>query len=78
MIFDAIYPNYHLNMNELMGFEVEENNDLKDWEVNVKFQDTIIANPDGTTTRLTNYMNLNNVENLKHVPSWINGFRTIL
>lgn len=62
----------------ILGFKIEEDNNLKDWEVNVKFQDTYITNPDGTTTRITNYINLNNIDKLEYVPSWINCSRTIL
>ncbi|MCX0396251.1 hypothetical protein LI014_02475 [Clostridium perfringens] len=51
--------------NKLMGFDIETDDNLKEWEVNVKFQDTFIDNPDGTTTRLVNYINLNNIDKLK-------------
>lgn len=64
--------------NKLAGFDVETDDNLKDWEINVKFKDTYITNPDGTTTRITNYINLNDIDKLQYVPSWTNCSRTIL
>ena len=51
--------------NKLMGFDIETDDSLKEWEVNVKFQDTFIDNPNGTTTRLVDYINLNDIDKLK-------------
>lgn len=67
MIFNAVYfdCNIPLNIHTIMGFKVEEDNNLKDWEVNVKFKDTYISNPDGTTTRVTNYISLKDIDNLR-------------
>ena len=45
-------------------FNVEIDNNLNIWEVNVKFQDILKANQDGTTTRIINYINLDNIDSL--------------
>lgn len=52
--------------NKMMGFNIETDDNLKEWEVNVKFQDTLIDNPNGTTTRVTNYINLNDIDKLEY------------
>ncbi|WP_283695828.1 hypothetical protein [Clostridium perfringens] len=56
--------------NRMRGFNIEIDNNLNIWEVNVKFQDIIKVNQDGTTTRIINYINLDDIDNLKYVPNW--------
>ena len=62
-------PNFIKEFNRMRGFNVEIDNNLNIWEVNVKFQDIIKVNQDGTTTRIINYINLDNIDNLKYVPN---------
>ncbi|MBI6005920.1 hypothetical protein H8J86_08130 [Clostridium perfringens] len=63
-------PNFIKEFNRMRGFNVEIDNNLSIWEVNVKFQDILKANQDGTTTRIINYINLDDIDNLKYVPNW--------
>lgn len=63
-------PNFIKEFNRIRGFNVEIDNNLNIWEVNVKFQDILKANQDGTTTRIINYINLDDIDNLKYVPNW--------
>lgn len=63
-------PNFIKEFNRIRGFNVEIDNNLSIWEVNIKFQDIIKVNQDGTTTRIINYINLDDIDNLKYVPNW--------
>ncbi|MGL6184793.1 MAG: hypothetical protein ACRC1T_05380 [Clostridium chrysemydis] len=54
-------------LNSIMGLEIEVDDNLKEWEVNIKFQDTLMDNPNGTTTRVTTYINLNDIDKLRHI-----------
>lgn len=57
-------PNFIKEFNRMRGFNVEIDNNLNIWEVNIKFQDILKANQDGTTTRIINYINLDDIDSL--------------
>ena len=57
-------PNFIKEFNRMRGFNVEIDNNLNIWEVNVKFQDILKVNQDGTTTRIINYINLDDIDSL--------------
>lgn len=57
-------PNFIKEFNRMRGFNVEIDNNLNIWEVNIKFQDILKANQDGTTTRIINYIKLDDIDNL--------------
>ncbi|EGT3619939.1 hypothetical protein FJ641_11120 [Clostridium perfringens] len=63
-------PNFIKEFNRMRGFNVEIDNNLNIWEINVKFQDILKVNQDGTTTRIINYIKLDDIDNLKYVPNW--------
>ena len=63
-------PNFIKEFNRMRGFNVEIDNNLSIWEVNVKLQDILKVNQDGTTTRIINYIKLDDIDNLKYVPNW--------
>mgnify|MGYP004492029357 CR=1 FL=1 len=63
-------PNFIKEFNRMRGFNVEIDNNLSIWEINVKFQDILKVNQDGTTTRIINYIKLDDIDNLKYVPNW--------
>ena len=56
--------NFIKEFNRMRGFNVEIDNNLNIWEVNVKFQDILKVNQDGTTTRIINYIKLDDIDNL--------------
>lgn len=57
-------PDFIKEFNRIRGFNVEIDNNLNIWEVNVKFHDILKVNQDGTTTRIINYIKLDDIDNL--------------
>lgn len=57
-------PDFIKEFNRIRGFNVEIDNNLNIWEVNVKFHDILKVNQDGTITRIINYIKLDDIDNL--------------